>query len=59
VAPDVIQSFYQAQWPTLPNYLVNDVCDAPGVAGSPYGLCPGSVGYRMPGPFTPGYHIAR
>ena len=31
-----------------PNYLVNDLCDAPGVEGTRYGPCPGSPGYRMP-----------
>jgi hypothetical protein len=30
-------------------YLVNDMCDAPGVTGTRYGPCPGSDGYRMPG----------
>jgi Spirocyclase AveC-like len=52
VGPDYITSFYAQQWPKLPNYLVNDVCNAPGVTDSVYGACPGSPGYRMPGPFT-------
>jgi hypothetical protein len=41
--------FYEGPWPRLPKYVVNDVCDAPGVQGTRYGPCPGSPGYRMPG----------
>jgi hypothetical protein len=42
-------SFFQDGWAKMPRYLVNDVCDAPGVEGTRYGPCPGSPGYRMPG----------
>jgi hypothetical protein len=35
--------------PKTPAYLLQDVCDAPGVTNSPYGLCPGAPGYEMPG----------
>jgi hypothetical protein len=47
--PMAALSFYQDGWAKLPPYLVNDVCDAPGVKGTRYGPCPGSPGYRMPG----------
>lgn len=57
--PDYVGNLYQTQWPRLPNYLVNDVCNPPGVTDSPYGPCPGNPGYHMPGPFTPGYGIVQ
>jgi hypothetical protein len=40
---------YESPWPKLPAYVVNNVCDAPGVHTTRYGPCPGSPGYRMPG----------
>jgi hypothetical protein len=46
--PVAFVSFYQDGWPKLPAYLVNDMCDAPGVTGTRYGPCPGSPGFRMP-----------
>lgn len=45
---DVLYVPYEQQWPTTPNHLVNDACDAPGVTGTRFGPCPGSAGYRMP-----------
>ena len=33
---------YEQTWPHLPAYLVNGVCDAPGVQGTRYGPCPGT-----------------
>jgi hypothetical protein len=47
--PLVLYGPYQEPWPKLPKDLVGNVCDAPGVQGTPYGPCPGSPGYRMPG----------
>ena len=47
--PMTALSFFQDGWPKLPAHLVNDVCDAPGVEGTRYGVCPGGPGYRMPG----------
>jgi hypothetical protein len=46
--PAAFLSFYQDGWPKLPAYLVNDLCDAPGVTGTRYGPCPGSPEFRMP-----------
>jgi hypothetical protein len=46
--PVAVVSFYQDGWPKLPAYLVNDMCDAPGVTDTRYGPCPGSPGFRMP-----------
>ena len=40
---------YSPKWPEMPAYVVNDVCDAPGITGTRYGPCPGSPEYRMPG----------
>ena len=48
-APVMLYGPYESRWPRLPAYVVNDVCDAPGVHGTRYGPCPGSAGYRMPG----------
>jgi hypothetical protein len=48
LVPDLLSSLYERPWPHLANYLVNDTCDAPGITGTTYGLCPGSPGYRMP-----------
>ena len=47
-APLAASGFYSKPWPELERYLVNDVCDAPGVSGTRYGPCPGSPGFRMP-----------
>lgn len=47
--PMILFSFYQDGWPGMPAHLVNDSCDAPGVDGTRYGLCPGAPGYRLPG----------
>jgi hypothetical protein len=47
--PVAVLSLYQDGWPKLPAYLVNDLCDAPGVTDTRYGPCPGSPGFRMPG----------
>lgn len=47
--PLMAVSFYQDGWAKMPAYLVNDVCDAPGIEETRYGGCPGSPGYRMPG----------
>lgn len=41
--------FPYAKWDKVPAYVVNDLCDAPGVTRTRYGPCPGSPGYRMPG----------
>lgn len=41
-------TFYQQQWDKMPNYVVNDACNAPGVTETRYGPCPGSPGFRMP-----------
>jgi hypothetical protein len=46
--PVIVLGPYQEQWPRLPRWEVNDVCDAPGITGTRYGLCPGSPGYKMP-----------
>jgi hypothetical protein len=43
--PLAAQSFYQSRWPALPAHLVNDVCGN----GTPYGPCPGTPHFRMPG----------
>jgi hypothetical protein len=40
--------FFQHAWPKTPSYILNDVCNAPGVEGTRYGPCPGSPGWRMP-----------
>ena len=47
--PVLLYGPYQEEWPEYEEYLVNDVCDAPGIAGTRYGPCPGSPGFRMPG----------
>ena len=44
----VITGWYGSQWREMPSYVVNDVCDAPGITGTRYGPCPGSPGFRMP-----------
>lgn len=46
--PTAAVSFFQDGWAKMPNHLVNDTCDAPGVTGTRYGPCPGSPGYKMP-----------
>ncbi len=40
---------YGRPFPDLPAHVMNDVCDTPGKAGTRYGPCPGSPGFRMPG----------
>jgi hypothetical protein len=47
--PVALSSFFQNGWHKMPTYLVNGMCDAPGVTGTRYGPCPGSPGVRMPG----------
>jgi hypothetical protein len=47
--PQGLASFYAPQWPKMPPHLLNGACDAPGVAGTRYGPCPDSRGFRMPG----------
>ncbi len=47
--PIMMYGPYETPWPKLPAHLVNDVCDAPGIAGTRYGACPGAPDYRMPG----------
>jgi hypothetical protein len=49
ILPIVAYSFYESPWSRMPPYVVNDVCDAPGITGTRYGACPGSPGFRMPG----------
>jgi hypothetical protein len=44
----MLYSPFQREWPKIPSYLLNGVCDAPGVTGTRYGPCPGSPGFRMP-----------
>jgi hypothetical protein len=44
---------YEPAWHNTPASIVNGICNvpgstAPGTSGSPYGLCPGSPGYRIP-----------
>jgi hypothetical protein len=39
---------YMQQYPRMPAWLVNDMCDAPGITGTAYGPCPGSPGYLAP-----------
>ena len=48
----VILSPYVTFKGKLPAYIINGVCDAPGVHGTRYGACPGSPGFRMPGRTT-------
>lgn len=43
---------YQTEWPKLPTWIVNDICDTHDVQGTRYGPCPGSPGFRMPGRTT-------
>ncbi len=47
--PDFAYGPYQSAWPKIPAYLLNDVCNAPGVTGTRYGTCPGDPGFRLPG----------
>jgi hypothetical protein len=47
--PVALSSFYQHGWRKMPAYLVNALCDAPGISGTRYGPCPGSPGFRTPG----------
>lgn len=47
--PVMVYGFYESEWPELPGYLLNDMCDAPGVTGTRYGPCPGSPDFLMPG----------
>ena len=47
--PQGLASFYAPQWPKMPPHLLNNACDAPDVAGTRYGPCPGSPGFGMPG----------
>jgi hypothetical protein len=48
--PMIVMSFFQDGWAAeMPPYLVNGMCDRPGIEGTRYGPCPGSPGYRMPG----------
>jgi hypothetical protein len=46
--PMATVSYFQDGWPKLPAHLVNGICDAPGFAGTRYGPCPGSPGWRAP-----------
>lgn len=39
---------YMEQFPRMPAWLVNNMCDAPGITGTAYGPCPGSPGYLAP-----------
>ncbi|HEY1652661.1 MAG TPA: spirocyclase AveC family protein [Acidimicrobiales bacterium] len=41
---------YQGTWQKMPPYIVNDGCNAPGITGTRYGICPGDPGYTRPGP---------
>ncbi|MBA2559751.1 MAG: spirocyclase AveC family protein [Propionibacteriales bacterium] len=47
-APMWILGFHQHAWPALPAHVQNGLCDSPGTAGTRYGPCPGTPGYRMP-----------
>lgn len=47
--PMILLSFYQDGWPRMPAHLLNNTCNAPGVDGTRYGVCPGAPGYRLPG----------
>ncbi len=40
--------FYADPYKKMPAYIVNDMCDAPGITGTRYGPCPGSPGYKAP-----------
>ena len=44
----VATGFYADPYPKLPPYVLNDLCDGPGVTGTAYGPCPGTPGYRAP-----------
>jgi len=44
----VALGFFSSPYKKLPSYIVNDMCDAPGIRGTRYGPCPGSPGYRAP-----------
>lgn len=41
-------SLRSAPYPAIPEHLINGLCDAPGVTGTPYGPCPGGSGFRLP-----------
>lgn len=45
----ILSGPYSPKWQEMPNAVVNDTCDAPGVTGTAYGPCPGDEDYRMPG----------
>jgi hypothetical protein len=48
--PDFLYQPYMVEWPkNYPTHLLNGACDAPGYRGTPYGPCPGSDGFQMPG----------
>jgi hypothetical protein len=47
--PTMLYGPYERGWPNLPKYVVNNICDAPGIHGTRYGPCPGASGYQMPG----------
>jgi hypothetical protein len=39
---------YAAPYKEMPAHIVNGLCDAPGITGTRYGICPGTPGYRIP-----------
>lgn len=39
---------FMQQYPAMPAWLVNDMCNAPGVTGTRYGPCPGDAHYLAP-----------
>jgi hypothetical protein len=42
--PDIVGSSHEGPWPKTPSYLVNNMCNAPGITGTRYGPCPGGPG---------------
>ena len=48
-SPYWLYGMYVDPMPERAPYVINDVCDAPGVVATRYGICPGDPGYRMPG----------
>lgn len=45
--------FFSDPYHRMPAYIVNDMCDAPGIQGTRYGQCP-QQGYRLPVRTLPG-----
>jgi hypothetical protein len=43
-----VGGMYATKYPTMPASFVSGVCNAPGVSDSPYGSCPGTLGFRIP-----------